>query len=148
MAATLSFLQLPLLSRRYQQQQQQQQLPSKITISNAQLSGHSNNSQKLLQEAIHLLKSASLPLGAFALPLLLDSEACNHQSKQARTFFSYLFFIYFSGTGCTCSWGRVWDSGRNKCSFGSPHCHDWLVFLNFICGISWLAMEASPQPTE
>lgn len=75
MAATLGFLQLPLPPLKYQQQQIASKIPIPInTFSTAQLSGHSNHSQKLLQETIYLLKSASLPLGAFALPLFLDSE--------------------------------------------------------------------------
>ncbi|KAI5647090.1 hypothetical protein M9H77_33095 [Catharanthus roseus] len=74
MAATLSFLQLPLLPPR-----NQLHISSKLSIYPIPAhfsddSSASSNPQKLLKETILHLKSASLPLAAITLPIFLDPK--------------------------------------------------------------------------
>lgn len=87
MAATLSFLQLPLLPPR-----NQLHISSKLSIypisahfsDDSSFSSASSNPQKLLKETILHLKSASLPLAAITLPIFLDPKAC------------YILFTFFN----------------------------------------------------
>ncbi|KAL3536672.1 hypothetical protein ACH5RR_000038 [Cinchona calisaya] len=75
MAATLSFLQLPLLpAKQHQQSYLKFRVPTITNPIRSQLSEASNSPQKMLNQTIDHIKSATPPLTALSLSFFLDSK--------------------------------------------------------------------------